>query len=94
MFKPIRRFFTGWRRVCVSNESSAEVFDMLYRKGISFDGEKRFSDGIEFSLSEREYKEVCECLECCAVSKVHGLPYVAGFVLARPMVAVGILMFY
>ena len=55
MFKPIRRFFTGWRRVCVSNESSAEVFDMLYRKGISFDGEKRFSDGIEFNISERPH---------------------------------------
>ena len=94
MFKHIRRFFTGWRRVCVSNESSAKVFDTLYRKGISFDGEKRLSDGIEFNISEREYKEVCECLECCAVSEVHGLPYVAGFVLARPMVAVGILMFY
>ena len=94
MFKPIRRFFTGWRRVRVSNESSAKVFDSLYRKGISFDGEKRLSDGIEFNISEREYKEVCESLECCAVSEVHGLPYVAGFVLARPMVAVGILMFY
>ncbi len=94
MFKPIRRFFTGWRRVRVTNESSAKVFDSLYRKGISFDGEKRFSDGIEFRLSEREYKEVCESLENCAVSEVHGLPYVAGFVLVRPMVAVGILMFY
>lgn len=94
MFKPIRRFFTGWRRVRVSNESSAKVFDSLYRKGISFDGEKRLSDGIEFNISEREYKEVCECLECCAVSEVHGLPYVAGFVIARPMVAVGMLMFY
>lgn len=50
MFKPIRRFFTGWRRVCVSNESSAKVFDSLYRKGISFDGEKGYPTALSLTL--------------------------------------------
>lgn len=96
MLSGVRRFLTGYRVVEVSTEIAAEVFDELYRDGIQFEREKRLENSIRFIIREQRYisaKDIL-CRDGVVVSEVHGLPYCLKVMCIRPVIPLGIAMFF
>lgn len=94
MLKGLRRYLCGWRKVMVSPENSAELFDLMYRCGVGFEDEKRLGDGsISFIIRESGWRIInkavkCRCI-CADFSEVYGLPRTLYFMKKRPMLPIG-----
>ena len=99
MLRRTRDFIRGRRIVTVPKNSICAAFDMIYRNGLPFHGERRTADGsIRITMTERDsrvFRRLADARDLgYSVSPPHGLPVVADYVRHRPMIAVGIVLMF
>ena len=98
MLNRLSDFIRGWRLLSVPPEERVRVFDLMYRHGIPFTEEHPQPDGtITVRLRGKNgarfrYYAESAGLEC-RPGEAHGLPVVCGFLLHRPAVLLGALLF-
>lgn len=99
MLRRTKDFIAGRRTVTVSKDDLCGVFDMIYKNGLRFHGERRTVDGsIRISMSERDYRSFARLAAArdirFSASEPHGLPVVTEYLRRRPVIAVGIVLMF
>ena len=88
-------FAKGWRWVRFPAESASSGFDLIWKLGISFRGQKRHSDGsVEIRMKERDVRELLQYTGdlSCEIGKVHGIPVILAFLKLRVGIFVGLIL--
>ena len=98
MLNRISDFVCGWRRLSVPPEERSRTFDLMYRNGISFTDEHRLPDGtVTVRLRGKNSTVFRHCADADAVAyklgRPHGLPVIGSFLLRRPALPLGALLF-
>lgn len=98
MLKGLRNFLVGRRVVTIAQGDLCAAFDLIYKCGLSFRGEKRCPDGsIKITMSERDamlFARRADARDLAyAVSPPHGMPVLLESIKAHPMLALlGVLL--
>ena len=97
MLEHLSDFICGWRLLTVLPEERSRTFDLLYRNGISFSGERREPGGlITVRLREKNAQRFCRDADECGIAyrigPLCGLPVTAAFLLHRPALPLGVLL--
>lgn len=98
MLKHLSNFLCGWRLLFIPPEERSRAFDLMYKNGIPFTDEHRETDGTvtvrlrgKNSAVFRHYAD--ESGIAYKLSVPHGLPVVCSFLLRRPAIPLGVLLF-
>ncbi len=98
MLNHLSDFLRGWRLLTIPPEEHTRTFDLMYRNGIPFTDEHPLPDG---SITVRlrggnsavfQHYAEREGLSC-HLGEPHGLPVVCSFLLHRPAIPLGVLLF-
>lgn len=94
MLRKTREFFTGRRVITIPKECLCAAFDLIYRNGLPFHGERRTRDGdIMIKMTERDALSLSRLAQDrdipISLSEPHGAPVVINFIKKRPVIAVG-----
>ncbi len=97
MLRRIRRFITGHRIVTVPKDEACAAFDLIYRAGLTFTGERRTKDGgIRITMTERDTRDFMHLSSSrdmhVRFSPPHGLFVVLDYIKHRPMIPVGLVL--
>ena len=97
MLGRIRKFLAGHRTVDIPRDEACAAFDMIYRNGLSFTGERRRADGsIRVTMTERDsasFSRLAAARDMHPVlSSPHGLPVVLDYMKHRPVIPIGLIL--
>ncbi|MGN0988684.1 MAG: sporulation protein YqfD [Eubacteriales bacterium] len=99
MLGKIKEFINGRRTVTIAKGDLCAAFDLIYRSGLRFHGERRTADGaVRITMSERDSRSFARLADArdlpYKMSPPHGLPVVAEYLRRRPMIAVGLVAMF
>ncbi len=98
MLNRLSDFLRGWRLLSVPSEERTRTFDLMYQNGIPFTEEHPQPDGTitvrlrgKNSVRFRHYADTAEI--AYRFGEPHGLPVAVSFLLRRPAIPLGVLLF-
>ena len=89
----LRDFLRGRRVVTVAKDDACAAFDLIYRNGLGFHGERRTSvGGIRITMTEKDARAFSSLADSrdlpYALGEPHGLPVLLDFIRRRPILPV------
>lgn len=98
MLNRLSDFVCGWRLLTIPPEERSRIFDLMYQNGIPFTEEHPSTDGtITVRLRGRNSRVFRYHADHAGIAyrfgEPHGLPVVCSFLLRRPAIPLGVLLF-